>query len=125
MAALPGLGILTRGAGMATDSEDSGLFSRARGPHLYQRGRHVYDAQSVVDAARGGGCHCGRLKQFVSVIELQDKVGARIANLLGSESAMVTSGAAGALTCGTAACVTGTDKSAILQLPDVTGSRVR
>ncbi|HUS06056.1 MAG TPA: hypothetical protein VMZ52_07170 [Bryobacteraceae bacterium] len=60
-------------------------------------------------------------KQFVNVIELQDKVGARIASMLGSESAMVTSGAAGALTIGTAACITGTDKKAILQLPDVTG----
>ena len=34
---------------------------------------------------------------------------------------MATSGAAGALTCGTAACVAGKDQKAILQLPDVTG----
>jgi len=60
-------------------------------------------------------------KQYVPLIELQDKVGARIASMLGAESAMVTSGAAGALTCGTAACLTGTDQKAILQLPDLTG----
>jgi D-glucosaminate-6-phosphate ammonia-lyase len=60
-------------------------------------------------------------KQFVSLIELQDKAGARIAQMLESEAAMVTSGAAGALTCGTAGCITGTDQKAIRQLPDLTG----
>src|SRR5690349_21804864 len=60
-------------------------------------------------------------KQFVNLIELQDKVGERIAAIIGSEAAIVTSGAAGALTIGTAACITGTDQKAIRQLPDVTG----
>jgi L-seryl-tRNA(Ser) seleniumtransferase len=60
-------------------------------------------------------------KHFVNLIELQDKVGERIANLLGSEAAMVTSGAAGALTVGTAACITGADQKAVRQLPDTTG----
>jgi len=60
-------------------------------------------------------------KHFVSLNELQDKVGARIAELLSAEAAMVTSGAAGALTCGTAACVAGKDQKAIVQLPDLTG----
>ena len=39
--------------------------------------------------------------------ELQDKVGERIATLVHSEAAMVTSGAASALTLGTAAVLTG------------------
>ena len=43
-------------------------------------------------------------KHFVSLTELQDAVGARIAEMLKCEAAMVTSGAAGALTVGTAAC---------------------
>jgi L-seryl-tRNA(Ser) seleniumtransferase len=60
-------------------------------------------------------------KHFVPLTELQDKVGERIASLLGADAAMVTSGAAGALACGTAGCVTGTDVKAIRQLPDVTG----
>jgi D-glucosaminate-6-phosphate ammonia-lyase len=59
-------------------------------------------------------------KQFVPLMELQDKVGEKIAAMLGSEAAMVTSGAAGALVCGTAACVTGDNNAAILQLPDLT-----
>ena len=60
-------------------------------------------------------------RHFVPLHELQDKVGQRIATMLQAEAAMVTSGAAGAMTCGTAGCVTGTDQKAILQLPDVTG----
>jgi L-seryl-tRNA(Ser) seleniumtransferase len=58
---------------------------------------------------------------YVALGELQDKVGERIASMLGAEAAMVTSGAAGAMTCGTAACITGTDHKAILQIPDLTG----
>ncbi len=60
-------------------------------------------------------------KQFVALGELQDKVGERIASMLGGEAAIVTSGASGALTCGTAACITGTETRAIQQLPDLTG----
>jgi D-glucosaminate-6-phosphate ammonia-lyase len=60
-------------------------------------------------------------KHFVSLTDLHDKVGAKIASLLGAEGAMVTSGAAGALTCGTAGCITGSDMKAVRQLPDLTG----
>ena len=40
---------------------------------------------------------------------VHDAVGARIASLIGCEAAMVTAGAASALTLGTAACMTGTE----------------
>jgi L-seryl-tRNA(Ser) seleniumtransferase len=62
-------------------------------------------------------------KQFVPLIELQDAVGKRIAELLGAEAAMVTSGAAGALMCGTSACVAGKDQEKIRRLPDTTGMK--
>ena len=58
---------------------------------------------------------------FVRLNDLQDGVGAKIATLLECESAMVTSGAAGALTVGTAACITGNDHQAIGKLPDTSG----
>src|SRR5687767_7644558 len=45
-------------------------------------------------------------KRFVRLIELHDAVGVRIASLVGCEAAMVTAGAASALTLGTAACLT-------------------
>jgi D-glucosaminate-6-phosphate ammonia-lyase len=60
-------------------------------------------------------------RKFYRLNEVQDAVGKRIAELTGAPAAMVTSGAAGALTCGTAACITGKDEKAIHQLPDVTG----
>lgn len=62
-------------------------------------------------------------RRFYRLGEVQDAVGKRIAELLGAEAAMVTSGAAGALTCGTAACLTGDDPKKILQLPDLTGMK--
>ena len=42
-------------------------------------------------------------KQFVHLIDLHNAVGKRISSLIGCESAMVTAGAASALTLGTAA----------------------
>ncbi|HPT20815.1 MAG TPA: aminotransferase class V-fold PLP-dependent enzyme [Bacteroidales bacterium] len=57
-------------------------------------------------------CH-----DFANMYELQDKAGAKIAEMLKCEAAMVTSGAAGALVLGTAACITGTNKELIESLP--------
>lgn len=57
----------------------------------------------------------------VKMRELHDAVGARIASLVGSESAMVTSGATAAMVLGTAACMTLDDEDEMRQLPDTTG----
>jgi D-glucosaminate-6-phosphate ammonia-lyase len=62
-------------------------------------------------------------KQFVHLIDLHDAVGKRIASLIGCEAAMVTAGAASALTLGTAACMTGTNPEFIRRLPDTTGMK--
>lgn len=62
-------------------------------------------------------------RQFVNIIELHDAVGKRIASLIGCEAAMVTAGAASALTLATAACVAGKDEAKIVRLPDTTGCR--
>jgi L-seryl-tRNA(Ser) seleniumtransferase len=58
-------------------------------------------------------------RQYVMLDELHDKVGERIATLVRSEAAMVTAGAASALTLGTAAVLTGTDRQKIVDLPDL------
>jgi uncharacterized pyridoxal phosphate-dependent enzyme len=62
-------------------------------------------------------------KQFVHLIDLHDAVGKRIASLIGCEAAMVTAGAASALTLGTAACMTGTNQEFIRRLPDTMGMK--
>src|SRR5438552_5152639 len=58
-------------------------------------------------------------RHYVMLDELHDKVAARIATLLHCEAAMVTSGAASALTLGTAAVLTGTDRRKIVDLPNL------
>ncbi len=60
-------------------------------------------------------------KHFVDIEELQTAAGKRIAELIGCEAAMVTSGAAAALTIGTAACLTGENPVYVRQIPDLTG----
>jgi L-seryl-tRNA(Ser) seleniumtransferase len=62
-------------------------------------------------------------KHFVNLLELQDKVGERIAKLASVEAALVTTGAAGALLLGTAAAVTRGDRKLIPRLPDTSGMR--
>jgi uncharacterized pyridoxal phosphate-dependent enzyme len=62
-------------------------------------------------------------KQFVPLNDLHDAAGKRIAELIGCESVMITSGAAAALTVGTAACITGKNPEFIKRIPDLTGMK--
>mgnify|MGYP002622555145 CR=1 FL=1 len=62
-------------------------------------------------------------KYFVSIEELQDKAGERIARLTRNESACVTSGAAAGLALATAACVTGENPALAARLPDTRGMK--
>jgi L-seryl-tRNA(Ser) seleniumtransferase len=64
-------------------------------------------------------------KRYVRLVELHDAVGRRIAGLAGVEAAMVTAGAASALTLGTAACLTGKDREFIRRLPDIAGTGMK
>ena len=58
---------------------------------------------------------------MVDVVELQRGVGARLAEISGTESGMISSGAAGSTALATAACIAGTDPEKIWQLPNTTG----
>ncbi|WPP48633.1 aminotransferase class V-fold PLP-dependent enzyme [Catalinimonas niigatensis] len=60
-------------------------------------------------------------RDFANMHEVEDKVGERIAEMLECEAAMVTSGAACALTIGTAAAITGVDMEKIRQIPNLPG----
>jgi uncharacterized pyridoxal phosphate-dependent enzyme len=60
-------------------------------------------------------------RQFVMINEVQDKVGAKIAELCHAEAAMVSAGCWSALVLGTAGVLTGTDRQKIAKLPDVSG----
>jgi L-seryl-tRNA(Ser) seleniumtransferase len=71
----------------------------------------------VVEAIRYASEH------YVMLDDLHDRVGERIASLVRCEAAMVTSGAASALTLGTAAVLTGTDRRRIADLPNLAGMK--
>ena len=63
-------------------------------------------------------------RQYVALDELQDKVGARLAELIGVEAATVTAGAASAITLGTAGVLTGLDSDKASRVPtDLTGMK--
>jgi len=62
-------------------------------------------------------------RQFVNLVELQAAAGKRIAEKIGCEAALVTAGAASALTMATAACVAGKDPEKIRRLPDTVGMK--
>jgi L-seryl-tRNA(Ser) seleniumtransferase len=64
-------------------------------------------------------------KTFVPLNDLQDAAGKRIAELIGCEAVMITSGAAAALTVGTAACVAGKNPDWIKRIPDLAGSGMK
>jgi uncharacterized pyridoxal phosphate-dependent enzyme len=88
-------------------------FINARGTWTYLSGSLQLPA--VRQAADAAGKH------FVDMFELQEAAGRKLAELSGAESGMVTSGAAGAIAAGTAACIGGDDPKAVWQLPDTTG----
>src|SRR3989442_8228578 len=101
----------------------SGIYERlgvrtrinAKGTYTYLTGSLLPPevTEAMTDAAQ----------HYVLIEELQRAVGAKIASLLGVEAACVTSGAAGALTLGTAACVTGADPEKIKRLPETAGMK--
>jgi D-glucosaminate-6-phosphate ammonia-lyase len=62
-------------------------------------------------------------EHYVMLDELHDKIGERIAALVHCEAAMVTSGAASALTLGTAGVLTGMDRQKMIDLPNLAGMK--
>jgi uncharacterized pyridoxal phosphate-dependent enzyme len=62
-------------------------------------------------------------RHYVMLEELGEKVGERIAKLVKAEAAMVTSGAASALTLGTAGVLTGMDNQKMVDLPNLTNMK--
>jgi D-glucosaminate-6-phosphate ammonia-lyase len=62
-------------------------------------------------------------RHYVMLEELGEKVGERIAKLVKAEAAIVTSGAASALTLGTAGVLTGMDNQKMVDLPNLTNMK--
>ena len=60
---------------------------------------------------------------YIPLMELQEKAGGFLADIIGVPAAYITSGAGSALTLAAAACMAGNDDEKIQQLPDTTGMK--
>jgi uncharacterized pyridoxal phosphate-dependent enzyme len=128
-------GALKTGAGLAL----GGVLGAGESGAAPPGGRSVYEALGVKHVINATGTVTflgGSLmppevvaawtdasRHWVNLIDLQDRVGERIAKLVGVEAALVTTGAAGALLLGTAAAVTRGDPKLIKALPNTSGAK--
>ncbi len=92
--------------------------------------KHVINATGTVTVLGGSlmppevvAAWASAARHFVNLLDLQDKVGRRIAKLVGVEAALVTTGAAGALQVATAAAITRGEAALVKRLPDTAGLR--
>lgn len=92
-------------------------FINAAGTYTMMTGSLMHDY--VIDAIQYGAT------EFCMLDELQDKVGEKIAALVHSEAAVVTSGAFSGMTLGLAGILTGTDQRKVEQLPHLDGTGMK
>src|SRR5215831_16075226 len=128
-------GLLKTGAGLALSGALGDLAQAEPAPvkpSVYEAigVKHVINATGTMTTLGGSlmppevvAAWVDASKHFVDLFDLQNKVGDRIAKLVGVEAALVTTGAAGAMLLGTAATVTGADRDRIQRLPDTTGMK--
>ncbi|HEY7154156.1 MAG TPA: aminotransferase class V-fold PLP-dependent enzyme [Gemmataceae bacterium] len=121
---------LTLGGALAAGEEGASAAPSAVKPDVYEAlgVKHVINATGTVTVLGGSlmppevvAAWISASRHFVNLIDLQNKVGERIAKLVGVEAALVTTGAAGALLLGTAAAVTRGDPKLVKRLPDTAG----
>ena len=120
LAALPGLGAL--GACSTSQAAAGADVIKRLGVRTFINAAGTYTAftaslmpQEVFAAMASAS------RQYVPLNDLHDAVGQRIAEITKAEAALVSAGAASALSIGTAACVAGTDRDKIRRLPDTEG----
>lgn len=92
-------------------------FINAAGTLTYMTGSLMHD--EVLDAINYAS------KEFCLLDELEDKVGEKIAKLVHSEAAVVTSGAFAGMTLGLAGILTGMDQKKVEQLPHLEGTGMK
>jgi L-seryl-tRNA(Ser) seleniumtransferase len=126
--------LLQASAGLAVAGTlaDTASAAPTAGPGVYERlgVKHVINATGTVTNLGGSlmppevaAAWVDASRHFVNLLELQEKVGQKIARLIGVEAALVTTGAAGALLLGTAGVVSRGDRDCIRRLPDTTGMK--
>jgi uncharacterized pyridoxal phosphate-dependent enzyme len=132
----PGPGF--RDAGDSGESSD-GPRAPDRGPRSSKNGRDYFRELGIRPFINAAGTYTAMTaslmpreamdainyasEHYVMLDDLHDRVGERLASLLKCEAVMVTAGAASALTLGTAAVLTGTDREKVGALPNLTGMK--
>src|ERR1043165_2324985 len=123
-------GLLPAGTGIALGGALWEVAEGAQGParqSVYEAlgVKHVINATGTVTNLGGSlmppevaAAWVDASRHFVNLLDLHDRVGEKIARLIGVEAALVTTGASGALLLGTAAAVTHGDRDLIRRLPD-------
>jgi uncharacterized pyridoxal phosphate-dependent enzyme len=92
-------------------------FINAAGTYTFMTGSLMHDY--VIDTINAAS------KDFCLLDELQDKVGEKIAAMVHSEAAVVTSGAFSGMTLGLAGILTGMDIDKVKQLPHLEGTGIK
>jgi len=114
------------------DSSESINLVAARTPSVYESlgVKHVINAAGTFTSLGGSlmppeviEAWIDAAQHFVDLPDLQNKVGARIAELVGVEAALVTTGAAGAMQVATAAAITRGVPELVRRLPDTAGAK--
>lgn len=130
-------GALKTGAGLALggaldcpESVPAGPMAGTRSVYEAIGVKHVINATGTVTILGGSlmppeviAAWTDAAKHFVNLVDLQDKVDAQIAQRIGVEAAMVTTGAAGAILLGTAAVVTRGEPKLVQRLPNTAGMK--
>ncbi len=124
--------LLQAGSGLAVGGILSPAHAVPGKPSVYEALglKHVINATGTVTNLGGSvmppevvAAWAEASRHFVNLVELHDRVGERIAKLVGVEAALVTTGASGALLLATAAAVTGNDAKSIARLPEILGPK--
>lgn len=118
----------TKDAASATGGGAAGGADGGSYPDVYSRlGVATFINASGHNTAQGGSlmpeevlaAMAAAARRHVSLRELQDAAGKRIAEIAGAPAALVGSGAAGCILLGAAACLTGKDVTRIQALPEM------
>jgi uncharacterized pyridoxal phosphate-dependent enzyme len=125
LATVPGLGFLAPGQATAAQRSSPGrdiIEELGVRPFINAAGTYTAMTGSLMPPEVVAAIEVASHK-YVKLTELQDAIGARIADLLQCESAMISAGCASALSLATSACVAGDDPEKIRRLPDTSGMK--
>lgn len=112
------------GAALRRNGDPENIYTRLLGvrPHLAGHGHQtIYGGSRMPPEVMRAMAEAN--EEFVDMHELFDAAGRRIAEVMGAEAGLITSGSFASLIIGAAACLTGTDQERIEALPHPTWSK--